>query len=128
MGAATGSRLNTTRPLVFITHHLESISFANSTTLSGSNPNFLWSSLSGADAPNVSIPIIRPDEPTYRSIADKTSAGNYRKSFCYYNEQSLLVSMFFYATTAALFLGVFIVRFKLELMLSIPLVAGAFAF
>src|SRR4051794_38765937 len=67
MGAATGSRLNTTRPLVFITHHLESISFANSTTLSGSNPNFLWSSLSGADAPNVSIPIIRPDEPTYRS-------------------------------------------------------------
>jgi len=64
----------------------------------------------------------------YRSIADKTIAGNYRKSFRYYTEESLLVSMFFYAMTAALFFGVFIVRFKLELMLSIPLVAGAFAF
>jgi 4-hydroxybenzoate polyprenyltransferase len=64
----------------------------------------------------------------YRSIADKASAGEYRKSFRYYDEQKLLVSMFFYATAAALFLGVFIIRFKLELLLSIPLVAGAFSY
>ena len=64
----------------------------------------------------------------YRSIAEKTAAGDYRKSFRYYDDERLLVSMFFYATTAALFLGVFIIRFKLELLLSIPLVAGAFAY
>ncbi len=64
----------------------------------------------------------------YRSIADKAGAGEYRKSFRYYDEQKLLVSMFFYATAAALFLGVFIIRFKLELLLSIPLVAGAFSY
>jgi decaprenyl-phosphate phosphoribosyltransferase len=64
----------------------------------------------------------------YRMIADKSAAGDYRKSFRYYNEENLLVSMFFYATAAALFLGVFIIRFKLELILSIPLVAGAFSY
>ena len=64
----------------------------------------------------------------YRSIAEKSAAGNYRKSFRYYDEHKLLVSMFFYATAAALFLGVFIIRFKLELILSIPLVAGAFSY
>src|SRR5262249_17322126 len=63
----------------------------------------------------------------YRSIADKSSAGQYRKSFCYYDDQRLLVSMFYYATAAALFLGVFIIRFKLELLLCIPLIAGAFS-
>src|SRR4029079_18869963 len=62
------------------------------------------------------------------SIAEKHAAGEYRKSFRYYNDENLLVSMFFYAMTAALFLGVFIIRFKLELILSIPLVAGAFSY
>jgi decaprenyl-phosphate phosphoribosyltransferase len=64
----------------------------------------------------------------YRSIADKASAGAYRSSFRYYDEHRLLVSMFFYATAAALFLGVFIIRFKLELLLCVPLIAGAFSF
>jgi 4-hydroxybenzoate polyprenyltransferase len=64
----------------------------------------------------------------YRSIADKASASQYRSSFRYYDENRLLVSMFFYATAAALFLGVFIIRFKLELLLSIPLIAGSFSY
>lgn len=64
----------------------------------------------------------------YRSIADQSSAAQYRKSFGYYNEQRLLVSMFYYATAAALFLGVFIIRFKLELLLCVPFVAGAFSY
>ena len=64
----------------------------------------------------------------YRSIADKSSAGQYRSSFRYYDENRLLISMFFYATAAALFLGVFIIRFKLELLLSVPLIAGCFAY
>jgi 4-hydroxybenzoate polyprenyltransferase len=62
-----------------------------------------------------------------RSIGDGAVAGAYRKSFRHYTEESLLVSMFFYATAAALFLGVFIIHYHLELILSAPLLAGFFA-
>lgn len=64
----------------------------------------------------------------YRSLADPDVAGAYRSSFRYYTEESLLVSMFFYATASALFLGVFIIRYHLELILSVPWLAGFFAF
>lgn len=60
----------------------------------------------------------------YRSIAHRADAGAYRSSFRYYNEQRLLVSMFFYTTFFALFLGVFIIRYHLELILIVPLIAG----
>ncbi len=60
----------------------------------------------------------------YRSIGDPEIAGAYRKSFRWYDERKLLVSMFFYTTCFALFLGVFIIRYHLELILSVPLVAG----
>jgi 4-hydroxybenzoate polyprenyltransferase len=60
----------------------------------------------------------------YRSIGDPVRAGQYRRSFRYYDEQKLLTSMVFYVTTFALFLGVFIVRYHLELILSFPLIAG----
>jgi 4-hydroxybenzoate polyprenyltransferase len=64
----------------------------------------------------------------YRSIGSSATAGAYRKSFQHYTQENLLVSMFFYATAAALFLGVFIIRYHLELILSVPLLAGFFAF
>jgi 4-hydroxybenzoate polyprenyltransferase len=64
----------------------------------------------------------------YRAINEAETAGAYRKSFRYYDENKLLISMFFYATAAALFLGVFIIRYQLELILSIPLIAGFFSF
>jgi 4-hydroxybenzoate polyprenyltransferase len=60
----------------------------------------------------------------YRSIAHRTTAGAYRSSFRYYDEQKLLISMFFYTTCFALFLGIFIIRYHLELILIVPLVAG----
>ncbi|WP_169979000.1 UbiA prenyltransferase family protein [Tautonia rosea] len=60
----------------------------------------------------------------YRSIADAAVAGAYRPSFRHYDERKLLVSMFFYVTTFALFLGVFIIRYRLELILTFPLIAG----
>ena len=60
----------------------------------------------------------------YRSINDPVAASAYRKSFRYYDEPKLLVSMFFYTTCFALFLGVFIIRYHLELILSFPLIAG----
>lgn len=62
-----------------------------------------------------------------RSIADGNVAGAYRKSFRHYTQESLLVSMFFYATASALLLGVFIIRYHFELILSVPLFAGFFA-
>jgi 4-hydroxybenzoate polyprenyltransferase len=64
----------------------------------------------------------------YRSIGDKEAAAAYRTSFRYYDEHRLLISMFFYAMAAALFLGVFIIRYHLELILGIPLIAGFFSF
>lgn len=47
----------------------------------------------------------------------------YRKSFASYSERSLLVSIMFYGSHAMLFFGAFIVRYRLELILSFPLVA-----
>jgi decaprenyl-phosphate phosphoribosyltransferase len=64
----------------------------------------------------------------YRSLADPEVAAAYRSSFRHYDEDRLLVSVFFYAVASAIFLGVFIVRYKLELVLAVPVVAGFFAF
>ncbi|HBJ36593.1 MAG TPA: prenyltransferase [Planctomycetaceae bacterium] len=64
----------------------------------------------------------------YRLINDKAAATAYRSSFRHYNEERLLVSMFFYTAACALMLGVFIVRYKLELLLSVPLLAGFFSY
>jgi 4-hydroxybenzoate polyprenyltransferase len=64
----------------------------------------------------------------YRSLANPDTAAAYRRSFRFYDEQRLLVSMFFYVAGAALFLGVFIIRYHLELILAVPLVAGFFAY
>lgn len=60
----------------------------------------------------------------YRMIGDKAAAAAYRKSFRWYDEQKLLISMFFYVTCFALFLGIFIIRYHLELILVVPLVGG----
>ena len=58
-----------------------------------------------------------------RDISRNMSARQYRKSFGYYTEQNLLVSIMFYASTSMLFFGVFVMRYHLELILSFPLVA-----
>jgi 4-hydroxybenzoate polyprenyltransferase len=50
-------------------------------------------------------------------------AARYRKSFAHYTSERLLVSIMFYASAAMLFFGAFIVRYRLELILSFPLVA-----
>jgi 4-hydroxybenzoate polyprenyltransferase len=64
----------------------------------------------------------------YRRIDDPESAAKYRKSFGYYTEDRLLMSMFFYVTACALFTGIFIVRYHTELILFIPMAAGFFAY
>ncbi len=60
----------------------------------------------------------------YRSLANRAVAGTYRRSFRHYDDQKLLISMVFYTTTFALFLGIFIIRYHVELILIVPLVAG----
>lgn len=59
----------------------------------------------------------------YREIADATRSAAYRKSFAYYTERRLLVSIMFYGSHAMLFFGAFIMRYRLELILAFPLVA-----
>jgi 4-hydroxybenzoate polyprenyltransferase len=60
----------------------------------------------------------------YRSIDNPEVIVAYRPSFKHYDEQKLLVSMFFYTICFAIFFGVFIVRWHLELILFVPLAAG----
>lgn len=59
----------------------------------------------------------------YRGIADPARAAAYRKSFGWYDERRLLVSVMFYAATSMLFFGAFLMRYRMELILSFPLVA-----
>src|SRR5579859_6185426 len=59
----------------------------------------------------------------FRDIGDPARAAAYRKSFAYYTLDRLLVSIVFYGSAAMLFLGAFIMRYRLELILAFPLVA-----
>jgi 4-hydroxybenzoate polyprenyltransferase len=59
----------------------------------------------------------------YRDIADVGRSAAYRRSFAFYTEQRLLVSIVFYGSLAMLFFGAFIMRYRLEMVLAFPLVA-----
>ncbi len=60
----------------------------------------------------------------YRRIGDPKVAANYRKSFSYYNEYRLILSMVYYASAFSLFFGIFLIRYRIELILSVPVLAG----
>lgn len=62
----------------------------------------------------------------YRFIGDPARAGKYRRSFQFYTEESLLVSAFFYALTSAFFLGVFLIKYRVEFLLAMPFLAMLF--
>lgn len=59
----------------------------------------------------------------FRELGDRSVAGAYRRSFRYYTDRSLLVSVVFYSAASMLFFGAFVIRYRLELVLSFPLVA-----
>jgi len=63
----------------------------------------------------------------YRFINNPEQAGLYRRSFRFYTENSLLISMFFYALVSAFFLGIFLVKYRIELLLSFPFFAVLFS-
>ena len=62
----------------------------------------------------------------YRSIDDPMRAGLYRRSFKGYTELTLLLASFFYALTSAFFLGIFLIKYRVELLLTFPLFALLF--
>ncbi len=62
----------------------------------------------------------------FRFIGDAARAGAYRRSFRFYTEQSLLLSAFFYGLSAAFFLGIFLIKYRVEFLLAIPFLALLF--
>ena len=63
----------------------------------------------------------------FRRIGDPAIAVRYRKSFGSYSVNSLLLSAFFYALTSAFLLGSFMLKHRIELLVSFPLFALLFA-
>jgi decaprenyl-phosphate phosphoribosyltransferase len=59
----------------------------------------------------------------FRHIGDRSRATAYRRSFARITEQQLLISIVFYASAAMLFFGAFIMRYRIELIVSFPLIA-----
>ena len=59
----------------------------------------------------------------FREIADHRRLAAYRKSFASYTEPSLLVSIMFYASSAMLMFGAFLARYRMEMILGVPLIA-----
>lgn len=64
----------------------------------------------------------------YRMINDPQTAGLYRRSFKYYTEKSLLISAFYYGLMAVFFCGIFMIKYKIELVFAIPLLCGLFCY
>ena len=64
----------------------------------------------------------------YRHIGDAERAGNYRRSFKHYNEEKLIESIMFYAALFAMMSGIFITRYRIELVIATPIVAFAMAY
>ena len=62
----------------------------------------------------------------YKMINDPETAGLYRRSFKHYTEHSLLNSAFFYAMCSVFFIGVFLVKYRIELILFVPFLIGLF--
>lgn len=63
----------------------------------------------------------------YRFIDNKELVGQYRVSFQKYDEDKLLISTVFYAILSSFFLGAFLIKHKIELILCFPFFAILFA-
>jgi len=64
----------------------------------------------------------------YRMIGNPTQAQLYRKSFGGYTEIRLLLSAIFYGFLSVFFCGVFLVKYRIELLLVIPAICGLFCY
>lgn len=64
----------------------------------------------------------------YRMIGDPSVAGKYRKSFAHYSEKTLLASSFFYALCSTFFIGVFLIKYRVEYLVLMPFMFFLFAY
>ncbi len=64
----------------------------------------------------------------YRMIGDPEVAGKYRRSFQYYTEKTLLGSSFFYALCATFFIGIFLVKYRIEYLIAMPVLFLLFVY
>ena len=64
----------------------------------------------------------------YRMIGDPKLAGLYRRSFRFYSERSLLISAFFYAMCSAFFIGIFLIKYRVELVVFMPFLMALFCY
>jgi len=65
----------------------------------------------------------------YRAVeaqAGGKALASYRRSFAFYSEPRLLVSVLIYALMAAFFLAVFLIKYRIEYLLAFPFVALLF--
>jgi 4-hydroxybenzoate polyprenyltransferase len=63
----------------------------------------------------------------FRMIDDHALAARYRRSFANYDEKKLLISAVFYAINSAFFLGIFLVKYRFEFLVSFPFFALLFS-
>ena len=61
-------------------------------------------------------------------INDRHRATAYRRSFRYYSKNKLLISMFYYACLFSFFMGIFLIRYRVELIFAIPNIALVVAY
>lgn len=62
----------------------------------------------------------------YRQIGNGSMASRYRKSFAWYNDRRLMLFAFFCALSSAFFLGIFLIKYRVEFLLSFPFFALLF--
>nr|CRH04432.1 Conserved protein of unknown function. putative 4-hydroxybenzoate polyprenyltransferase-like prenyltransferase [Candidatus Magnetococcus massalia] len=62
----------------------------------------------------------------YRYIGNPELAGQYRRSFQFYTEDKLLVSSFFYALTSTFFIGIFLIKYRIEFLVLFPFISLLF--
>lgn len=61
-------------------------------------------------------------------INDPSRAAAYRNSFAHYSANKLLISMFYYASLFSFFMGIFLIRYRVELIFAIPNIALVVAY
>ena len=64
----------------------------------------------------------------YMMIGNPELAGKYRKSFKFYTEKSLLVTAFFYAMCSVFFIGIFLIKYRIELIIFMPFLFGLYCY
>jgi 4-hydroxybenzoate polyprenyltransferase len=66
----------------------------------------------------------------YRDIAATSGVAvleQYRRSFHFYTEESLMISCFVYSMMSAFLMGIFLVKYRVEYILVFPFISGLFA-